>query len=221
MDEQTELLEIFKTFLPKYLSPEINEDLLRFISSDFPLSNDASKVYSEVAEIETFLQGDAVEEIPFSTFNSSPPSFIADFQQGVLISNTCDITEENERMTSPFASFSLIFKLEEYLDQLRSDGKSNARIKSFENNLKANRLSGFMYLPQKVKDGEIVFSESFLRFDRIANLPASILNRKYNLAYVPEGNRLFSFSNYGFFLFLTKLSVHFCRIRENVIRSGF
>lgn len=218
MDRNNELIEVFKTFLPKYLSPELQADLSKFIAEDFPLSSDPEKVYAELINEPVFLQGDCIEEIPFSNFITNPIGFVTDFATGILISNTCDVAEENERIFTAFASFSMVHSLDEYLQQLRKDGISGERIQGFVSNLKKNRLSGFMYLPQKLRDNVEVLPESFIRFDRIANVSTSIFNRSYSTKYFPAGNRLFSFSSYGFFLFITKLSVHFCRFRENVIR---
>ena len=42
-------------------------------------------------------------------------------------------------------------------------------------------------------------------------------NRSYYTSYFPE--KLFTLNQMGFYLFVLKLSIHFCRFQDGVIRS--
>ena len=76
------------------------------------------------------------------------------------------------------------------------------------------------YLPEKKNGQNVLLEESFVRFDINVTLPISIFSGgTYDNSYAPKGDRLISFSNYGFYLFLIKLSVHYCRFREGVFRD--
>jgi hypothetical protein len=167
------------------------------------------------------LQGDALEDLPFSVFSTESKRYEVDFRTGVLLSNSCDVSSDNIRITLPYAIFAMVHTVDEYVEDLNLGGISKARIDNFINDLRSNRITNLMYLPKLVVKGEVLVEESFLRFDRVANLPTTIVEQSYDKRYSPSGDRIFSLSQYGFFLFITKLSVHFCRFRENVVRSGF
>lgn len=211
-------LEILRSFLPKYLTPEIQDNLFKIVKEEFPFSTDAYKIYSEIPEKDYYYQGDALVDIPFSVFHSG--SFRNVFLKGIIGSNTCDISPENERLEQPNIQFFAIYNLREYLSVLEDNGINKTKISTFKSNLKANVISNLFYLPEKIKENQIILEESFVRFDNTISLPVSLFHKEsYNIGYAPEGDRLFSFSNYGFYLFLIKLSVHYCRFREGVFRN--
>ncbi len=57
--------------------------------------------------------------------------------------------------------------------------------------------------------------ESLVFLDRIWNLDNNYIDRSSL-----NKSRLFTLSNTGFYIFLTKLSIHFSRIRERVDRDA-
>ena len=215
-DIKKDALELIRTYLPKYLTPELNENLFSIVSENFPLSDNSELIYYNNLETDLYYQGDAVVDIPFSVFSKG--EYSTNYLKGVIMSNTCDITSQNERIDSSFIQFSSIFTLQDYIDKLNEKRISQDKIDSFISNLKSNRISNLFYLP-KIKD---VIDESFIRFDINVTLPINIFeNDTYNKEYKSKGgDRLFSFSNYGFYLFLIKLSVHYCRFREGVFRNA-
>ena len=76
--------------------------------------------------------------------------------------------------------------------------------------IKKQYISHIFFLPA----GSQLENDSIVLFDRINSLPNSLQDRNK----IPE-QRLFTLSDYGFYLFLYKLSIHFTRIRENVSRN--
>ncbi|MGC9353913.1 MAG: hypothetical protein ACP5D9_08750 [Mariniphaga sp.] len=211
-------LELIRTFLPKYLIPELQENLFKTVQEYFPFSTDPNLIYSNLPDLEYYYQGDCLIDIPFSSFNQG--SFNTAYISGIIVSNSCDISPDNDRIETPYIQFSSVFSLEEYISLLRKREISEKRIESFIENLKGNRISNLFYLPEKKNGNNILLEESFVRFDMNVTLPVSIFNGdNYNNNYAPDGDRLFSFSNYGFYLFLIKLSVHYCRFREGVFRN--
>ena len=137
------------------------------------------------------------------------------------MSNTCDISPENERLDKSFVQLSSVFALKDYIETLDSNGIVQPRIDSFIKDLKSNRISNLFYLPAKMNGNKTILEESFIRFDLNVTLPLSVLeNDSYDNEYIPKGDRIFSFSNYGFYLFLIKLSIHYCRFKEGVFRSA-
>ncbi len=212
-------LELIRTFLPKYLTPEQKDNLFNLVQNYFPFTNDPNIIYSFLQETDYYYQGDCVIDIPFAKFDNG--KFEAAYLKGIIASNTCDISQENERIESANIQFSTVFTLSEYIEILKRKSIPQIKINTFLENLKCNRISNLFYLPEKIYNGEKVLEESFARFDSNVTLPISIFNdTKYNKSYSPNGDRVFSFSNYGFYMFLIKLSVHYCRFREGVFRDN-
>lgn len=213
-----ETLDLLRTFLPKYLTPDLQDQLFKVVQEEFPFSSDPYKVYSEIADEGFYYQGDGLIDIPFPIFHEG--AFQSAYFKGIIGSNTCDISPENERLEQPNVQFFAIYGLSEYLALLKNKGIVASKIETFKYNLKLNRISNLFYLPEKRFAKEVLLDESFVRFDNSVTLPISIFQGDtYESAYFPHGDRLFSFSNYGFYLFLVKLSVHYCRFREGVFRG--
>jgi len=211
-------LELIRTFLPKYLTPEQQDNLFKTVQKYFPFSTDPDQIYSRLSDTNLYYQGDCLIDIPFSSFSEG--EFQTAYLKGIIASNTCDISPDNERIDSPNIQFSSVFSVNEYISVLKNNSISGERISSFLDNLRNNRISNLLYLPAKKSGEKEILEESFVRFDINVTLPISIFNDEtYDKNYSPEGDRLFSFSNYGFYLFLIKLSVHYCRFREGVFRN--
>lgn len=211
-------LELIRTFLPKYLTPELQENLFKIVQENFPLSTDPNLLYSRIPDVDYYYQGDCIVDIPFSSFNEG--TFETAYLNGVIVSNTCDISPDNDRIDLPNIQFASVFSLREYILTLKRKNINEQRISSFIENLKGNRISNLFYLPEKKNGPDIILEESFVRFDVNVTLPISIFTGDvFDKSYAPQGDRLISFSNYGFYLFLIKLSVHYCRFREGVFRN--
>lgn len=222
IEAKEDALELIRTHLPKYLTADIKENLFSVVKENFPLSIDPSLIYQRLPDEDIYYQGDCIVDIPFSFFETRDGgTFITRFLNGIILSNTCDISLENERLEKPFIQFSNILPLNDYVEKLEEKKVASQRIESFLSNLKSNRISNLFYLPEKRNADEIIMEESFVRFDSAVSLPLSALEGEaYDRRYKPDGDRVFSFSNYGFYLFLIKLSIHYCRIREGVFRNA-
>jgi hypothetical protein len=211
-------LELIRTFLPKYLTPELTENLFKTVKEYFPFSNNPNLIYYRIPDTKYYYQGDCIIDIPFSRFNNG--KFETVYLKGTIVSNTCDISPDNKRLEVPNIQFAAVFSLKEFIHKLKEKNIEPKRISTFIENLKENRISNLFYLPEKKDGDKIIMEESFVRFDLSTTLPASIFwGETYDNSYAPEGDRLLSLSNYGFYLFLIKLSVHYCRFREGVFRN--
>ncbi|MFQ5823540.1 MAG: hypothetical protein ACE5JB_05745 [bacterium] len=221
MGELSRHLEFIRTYLPKYLSPEQQENLFSCIKEDFPYSTNPSKIYFKLDNISVFYQGDVIIDIPFAQWDSKSSSFVTKYYTAAIISNTCDIKPENERIQDPNVTLAAVFSLAKYVELLKKRNISMGRINSFLDSLKKNRISNLFYLAEVRQNSQIILEESLIRFDFTASIPISLLNSEaYNRDYFPNGDRKVTFSDYGFYLFLFKLSVHYCRFREGVFRSS-
>lgn len=221
MDYFQEQLELIKTFLPKYLSPEQQEKLFKDIKEDFPCSKNPNKIYIVHQERKVFYQGDGVIDIPFIEFNEVEGKFNTNYYSGAILSNTCDVAlEDKERLDEPYFNFAAIIPLKKYIELLKNRKIKNDRIISFQNALKNNEISNLFYLPELKKGSKVVIPEAFIRFDYSVSIPSNLIySQRYDKEYYPKGDRICTLSNYGFYLFIFKLSIHYCRFRENVFRD--
>ncbi len=88
--------------------------------------------------------------------------------------------------------------------------KTTQSIKQHINTIKRQRITQIFYLPK----GKHLQEESIVFLDRINSCDNRIISsEKIN------DIRLFTLSNYGHYIFLVKLSMHFTRIYENVDRG--
>ena len=215
---QSDIFELIKTFLPKYLSAEDAKLLTEYILESFPESKSAAKVYSLTSQ-EYFCQGDLVQDIPFAKWDIDSQQFITLYSDFCIISNTCDIFADNKRWLEPNIMLASIIPLKEYETRLGNSGIEVGRIQNHLIDLKGNRITNIFYLPERKSGSSIIFEESIVVFDITTNFPVSTLN-KYSMSSLENGgDRIASLSNYGFFTLIFKLSVHFCRLREGVFRN--
>jgi len=220
MTDVQQHLELIRTYLPKYLTPEGQENLFKDITENFPYSKNPNTLYLRHDDQEKYYQGDGIIDIPFANLNLEEKMFDTQFFKAVVLSNSCDINPEHERLDIPFILFAAIIPLSEYLGELESNEIDKNRIDSFVNNLKNNKISNLFYLPELKYNDEVILEESFVRFDfNVSHISSFILSEKYDKRYIPDGDRIFTFSDYGFYLFLFKISIHFTRFREGVFRN--
>lgn len=199
-------LEEIKLYLPKYLSTSSEQNLFENLS-DFP-KNISSRIYStRHLSDDLIFQGDALEGL--LVINLPDPTIRE--TKSVVLSNTCDTDLQNVRMYPSSICYSPIFNLNKYIEKLKAKKiASPQKINEFTSQIKNQRISQIFFLP---KGGKLT-SDSFIFFDKINSCDNNSISREGL-----SSKRLFSFSNYGFYLFLFKLSMHFSRIREDIDRD--
>lgn len=153
------------------------------------------------------LQGDGWEGLDVFNIDSREKVSI----KGIVLSNSCDISTENTRDYPVNVVFAPIVKLAAYEERLKQAGLSKHKIDSKIASIKKQQVTSIFYLPQL---GE--FPESIVLFDDIHSLPVAYFQRKKSSQQV---NKIFTLSQLGFYLFLFKISVHFCRFHEKVLRD--
>lgn len=195
-----------KKYLPKYLSAENYEMLLCELKA-FP-NNIDSRMYTFRLEENILFQGDGLKELPFVD--------IMNLGKGVknipclVLSNTCDMDIANNRLFPAAMMYTPIVNLERHIQVLRNNGVADSVIENHISNIKKQKSTQIMFLP-KNKNME----DSIIFLDRILHVDCRLVNRD-----TLKEQRLFSLSDYGFYLLIFKLSVHFSRIQEKVNRRG-
>ncbi|MDX2173971.1 MAG: hypothetical protein SFY56_12685 [Bacteroidota bacterium] len=158
-----------------------------------------------------FLQGDILKRINTLEWDYDNEKYIFTEKPTALLSNTCDVSEENQRLNQKQALFAPVIKLSDYIDSLKELGANKEQIDSALNNIKSQTYSNIFYLPPNPINGNdyIVF------LDNIFWQPSNILISK--IAKIND-ERFLCLNHFGFYLLITKLSYHFCRVPEEIDR---
>jgi hypothetical protein len=193
-------VEQIQDYLPKYLSPKQQQELVAQLR-DF----ENRSYYTTLHETE-MLQGDGWTKIEIVDFATGARDKI----KGILLSNSCDIAPENPREYPPRIVFAPLVPLQAYTDLLkRSTALSSEQIDSKIESIRKQEITSLFYLPQ----GAGLDADYIAILDDLHNIPLqTFLN-------VAERTKLFTLGQMGFYLFLFKLSIHFCRFREGIARS--
>lgn len=200
-------LDEIKIYLPKYLSPESEENLFDQLKQ-FPENMDDRLYTNYLLEPELIYQGDGIKGL--LVVNLPDPEIR--LAPGMILSNTCDLDELNKRLFPSSLVYAPIFNLEKYQKELLASEtlKEAEQIADHIYAIKKQRVTQIFYLPK----GGALENESIVFLDRLNSCDNSFLTKE-NIKDI----RLFTLSNYGLYLFIFKLSVHFTRITEGIDRS--
>lgn len=201
--------EEVKKYLPQYLSAESQDKLFEEIKG-FP-GNIDDRLYSKILKEEDIMyQGDGIDGMLVINLPSKDIKPL----RSIILSNTCDIQQENRRLYPSRIIYAPIFNLEKYQQMISHEYKDNTdescRINEHIKSIKNQMTTQIFYLP---KCDALEF-DSIVFLDRLNNCPSNIFEHGEI-----KKRKLFSLSDYGFYLFLIKLSIHFTRVREDVERT--
>ena len=188
--------EDIKKYLPQYLSDSDAKQLFSALK-DFPNNIDERFYNSYNLDDNILYQGDCLKDIPAFYL----PDTRSKLSQSMAISN-------NKRLWNTRILFSQIILLEK-LEKALYQKFSKDRISNYISSLKKQQITNAFYLPKsKNLDEAIVF------FDYTNSFDINFVDRESL-----KEKRLVSLSNYGFYILLLKLSIHFTRIQEKVQRN--
>ena len=192
-----------RIYLPKYLSADGERELFEGIKQ-FP-NVDGAKLYtSALKDIPVIYQGDGLTDLLLFKL----PEVKSQPGNGLVISNSCDTSPENKRFFDSHFCYSPILRLPLYEKSLLEKYPA-VRVKNHLKELRDQLITQIFYLPQ----GGGLDAESFVFLDRIISMPISEIPKDICKA------RLFTLSNYGHYLLLVKLSVHFTRLTDPLDRG--
>lgn len=193
-----------KKYLPKYLSKESYKELIDGLKN-FP-DNIDSRFYTHYLDSDVVYQGDGLYGCPTINFLTMKRKDV----HSIVMSNTCDIDIANKRMFGSQIVYSPIIELDKY-ESILLQTISKDKVDTHIDSVKRQELTQILYLPSN--GGTL--KESIVFLDRIFNVDNSFVNRD-NLNDI----RTFSLSDYGSYVFLLKLSIHFTRIQDKVDRRS-
>jgi hypothetical protein len=199
--------EDLKLYLPKYLSDDSQKKLFSGLK-DFPDNLDSRFYTTKLRGEPVIFQGDGIDNLIVLRL----PDITKKEKACIVLSNTCDIDPNNKRNFPAQIVYSPIISLNDYIRKVLSKtNKSENQKEDHLKDIRSQRITQIFYLPeiQGTLDESIVF------LDRIYNVDNSFVDRD-----TLDQQRLFSLSDYGAYLFLFKLSIHFTRIQDNVDRNS-
>ena len=186
--------------IPYYLTQDAKDGLIRALR-DFPHD---TNYYSDLYK-DRVLQGDAWTALGLINYEGGTRKEV----KGVVLSNSCDIAPENKRDTPARIVFSPIIKLHAYGALLTRAGIPAAVIENKFQSIREQKVTTLFYLPP----GCGLDEEYIALLDDVHTMPLS--------KFLENDRRvqIFTLSQVGFYLFLFKLSVHFCRFHEALARD--
>jgi len=197
--------EEIKKYLPKYLSPEATESLFQELREFTDKPHD--RLYSAIlAGDEGILQGDGLSLMPISNL----PDHKVEDGPVMVLSNTCDIDKENKRHTPPRITYCPIIKLSRFIESLEKKSIAKEAIDQTVETIRLQRSSSIIFLP---KGGHLP-EDCLALLDRATNCDFRSAPQVKD-----SPNRLFSLSDFGWYLFLFKISLHFTRMQEAINRT--
>ncbi|CAN2041872.1 conserved hypothetical protein [Candidatus Magnetomoraceae bacterium gMMP-15] len=194
------ITENIKEHIPYYLTQPAKDGLIKSLK-DFPEKMN----YYTCIHKDDILQGDGWNCLDILNFETAERKSI----KGIILSNSCDISPENSRDLPIRIVFAPIISLDLYKDLLIKRGVEHDKVSSKINSIKEQKITSLFYLPK----GGNLESEHIAVLDDLHTLPA---NHFYKQS---EKKKQFTLSQAEFYLFLLKLSIHFCRFHENVFRD--
>jgi hypothetical protein len=203
----------FEELLPSYLhnveKGRIYDSLAQFHSGNNVINYD--RFYSLTKE-PYLMQADVLNSVKGILWNEHSQAFDNGFMPAMILSNSCDMNLDNIRnMNEKNVLFAPLFTLSAYINDRRTRGGSEDVIRNFESILRRQEYTNLFYLPPNPVNKD----EYIVQFDQISWLPISEIREI--IEHVDEA-RFISLSNWGFYLFLVKLSLHMCRTPEEIER---
>lgn len=192
--------ESIQSQIPYYLTQKAKEGLVEALRGFPEKTNYFTTLYKE-----KILQGDGWNKLEVLNFEDGKRKEI----KGIILSNSCDISSENHRDFSVNLTFAPVIKLENFKIKLLSEGIDPKKIEAKLQSIREQKVSSLFFLPQ----GGALDADYIALFDDIHTMPFGRFEKKADRV------KQFTLSQVGFYLFLLKLSVHFCRFHEEILRD--
>lgn len=187
--------------LPSYLSAKEQANLLAQLK-DFQNRDYYTRLFEGKV-----LQGDAWSSLQVFNFRTGEKAAVS----GIVFSNSCDIDGENPRDLPPKVMFAPVIPLAGYQRLLvQAKTLSTDQVEAKLAAIRAQSVTSIFYLPR----GAGLAEECIVILDDVHSMPAPIFLEDQSR------RKIFTLGQMGFYLFVLKLSIHFCRFREGIIRSS-
>jgi hypothetical protein len=154
-----------------------------------------------------FLQGDLLRGIRQAIWNPITEEFQKIYAHALILSNTCDLDATNERVIPKDVVLAPLTPFSDFVEELSLLVTNKTKLATIIQGVKSQTYSNVFYLPSHPQSNQ----DFVCFFDNAFWFPTEELT-----AYLPniEQIRLQSLDYFGYYLFLVKLSYHFCRLPE-------
>ena len=150
------LSEEIKKYLPQYLTADSSKKLFEQLSR-FPTDGTKDVVYTSALKADRHLfQGDGVKD----AFYVDLPNLKEGRVPAILLSNTCDMNMENQRINPCRIMYAPLMNFDKYAAAIRT--KYPEKAENHLKELKAQHITQALFLPK----GEGLDNDSILFFDR-------------------------------------------------------
>ncbi|TAF75975.1 MAG: hypothetical protein EAZ53_04615 [Bacteroidetes bacterium] len=184
-----------------------NKDRLREALNQFKVNNNSDKNYTNFfssRKYSYFLQGDVIRDVRFPRFDFTKRTYSKEYFDCILLSNTCDMDENNNRQIKKEILICKLILFDDYKKVLLNLKPNN--FNQIISDIKSQQFSNIFYLPpNSLNKDYIVF------LDEIHNISIEELKM---LKIDIDKNRISTLDFFGYYLFIFKLSYHFCRMPE-------
>jgi hypothetical protein len=194
--------DIVKSHLPYYLTQDAKNGVLKELQN-FHLGKMQYLLPRGLNQ--EILQGDGWRQLQLLNFDTGERVAV----NGIILSNTCDIALENKRDLPIKIVFAPLIRLSLYTDRLVKAGVSGSKIGPKIEAIKQQRITNIFYVPT----GATLDDEHIVLLDDVHTMPAKVFEKNLPTC------KIFTLNQAGFYLFILKLSIHFCRFHEEVARS--
>ena len=198
--------ESIKKYLPQYLSDPEQKELFEMLK-DF--ENRSTEYYSSNLSLEGIIkQGDGLYKMPFFTL----PATTVKNTPVLIFSNTCDISKDNRRNYSTNVMYAPIIKLDTFKVMLNQKIGDDTKVNTIITAIVKQHKSDILYLPPSPG-----YSESGIVF--LDSICSCRLDYFYEQLINLNSEKRLSLSQFGHYLFVLKLSIHFSRLGEGNCRT--
>lgn len=188
-----------KDFLPFYLTEDQKVGLANAVK-DF---SGRSNIYTQGLQNQV-LQGDCWQNIPFIDIAGRKGLLSV-----MLLSNSCDIDQENDRDLPVNVTYAPLVDLAKYEALLVAEKVPEPKLREKIAAIRAQKITSLIYLPALLP-GAV---ERIVMLDKAMSVPYKVFEGQ------ADKRKLFSLNQLGFYLLSFKLSIHFCRMHERVDRG--
>lgn len=188
------ILDEIRKHLPGYLSSTEQVKLISQIYKDYPDID----YYRSDASTDFCLQGDGWKGFEIFEFASGQRLSVS----GCILSNTCDISPDNKRLQAPNIVFATCVQMEQY-ERMLLGLTDQRKAQNYIDAIRRQSVTNRFFLPATSLQKDFVV---FL--DDIHTMP---LQRFLENTTRHNSIRL---SNAGYYVFVLKLAVHFCRLTD-------
>jgi hypothetical protein len=196
-------LEESEKFLTPGLSASDRQEMLTELRR---IRNASSMRFYSSRKFEQRMQGDALNGAPYIVAKN-PPALRT--TQVMVLSNSCDISPENQREERPMVTIAPLIRVSKWRDRFIAAGMKVARIDTKLKSLRAQEVTNKLFLPK----GQGLDEDSIVPLDHMQSIPTSMLDAS-------NPTTLAVLSQAAHWLLCVKLSIHFSRLQEGVRRPA-